>query len=138
MSTTKTAVKSSKTTKTAKKVTESKVKKDVKITFDHSKQANQEVKKYNKTFKGVRSALLSGRTDKEVKLDAFEVKVLQESKKDGKLYAFLLENSKYARDFKTKTGKHIKFSNYNTWSVLGCIRKLANDAKKCNEFGLKF
>lgn len=138
MSTTEKQVVSNKVTKTTKKITKSKIKKDVKISFDHSKQVNQEVKNYSKTFKGVRSALLAGKTDKEVKLNAFEVKVLQESKKDDKLYAYLLENSKYERDFTNKAGKHIKFSNYNTWSVVCAIRKLANDSDKSRELGLKF
>ena len=126
-------------TKQEKKVlTENKVEKTVNIEYSHTKEIAKQAKDYSKSFNGLRQLFLSGKQDKEISLLSFELKILQNSKKDNALYAHLKEICKYKGSYKNKDGKLVPYEVYNQTGIARGLRKLANDTDKLAELKLKF
>ena len=106
---------------------------------DKSRQA----KKYAKSFKGVRSYLLSGNVDKAIKLTSYDVIVLEATKASDKastdLYKWLLSESEYKGTFTRGDGSEGSYSNvFAPHRLLQKIAKIANDVDLQAKFGLLY
>jgi hypothetical protein len=104
-------------------------------------KVNKDTKVYLKTFKGSRDLLLSGKSDQATEMNDTFVKILNETKTNGKLYAWFMQSSKRSADykFKNKAGKeiHVKYDNmYNTISVLNSLNKIVKDKGLCISLSL--
>ena len=109
------------------------------VNFDHVKEANVEAKKHQKSFNGVRSNLLSGKDESTISLNAFDTKVLKASKKDNAVHAYLKINSEMHGTFTNKAGEKVTWTGvWSAWSVLKCLRTLANDDDALANLALKF
>ena len=115
-------------------------KKKQRVEYNNLLSTNQQVKDYAKTFKGVRTLILSGKLDNEVTLTSFENKVLAASKarSNSKLAMWLVANCKCEADYTRKDGVKVQYSHYNSFSVLGGVRKLVNSDVLMREVEFKF